>query len=146
MFKNIFRLTALGFLWNRYRLMIVSTLMLFLYFWVVAALHADFVEFSHLDNETEHLGTSFLLKWLAFILGFAVYITINSRDRKFKSAGSVQPEPKAKPEPIGQPEPIGSPNGSDIDPFDGIRNKEKLRSAADFVMESNKAVKRKTQK
>ena len=145
MFKNIFRLTALGFLWNRYRLMIVSTSVLFLYFWVVSALHSDFVEFTHLDNDTEHLGMSFLVKWLAFILGFALYITINSRDRKSRQAKTQgKSGTNNQSDQLHSDYPEQQSGDGEKDPFDVIRNKDKLRSTADFVVENNKAVKRKT--
>ncbi|MGB2359747.1 MAG: hypothetical protein ACPH64_05855, partial [Porticoccaceae bacterium] len=81
MIKNLFRLTVLSYVWTRYKFVITSTLLLFAYFWLVGEVHKDFVEFIGLNNDTEHLGVSFLVKWLALMLGVLVYFALNRRRR-----------------------------------------------------------------
>ena len=123
MIKNLFRLTVLSYVWTRYKFVITSTLLLFAYFWLVGEVHKDFVEFIGLNNDTEHLGVSFLVKWLALMLGVLVYFALNRR-RRGSSATDSRPTQTA-------------PETSE-DPFEAIRTKDKLKSAADFVVERKK--------
>jgi len=121
MLKNIVRLSALGFIWARYKTVIISTCALFGYFWLVASLHRDYLEFAHLNDDISNIGLSFILKWLAFIVGVIIYLMFNGRNR--------QPKPVAidpTPTPAEQ---------ENKDPFDNIRHKDKLRSAADLVID-----------
>ena len=127
MIKNIFRLTALGYIWNRYKTAIISTAALFAHFWLVGAMHEDFVAFIGLNNYTEHLGLSFLVKWVAFILGFVVYLAVNGRK------GKIKPVDGSSGDSSGL---VAAKDGQD--PFDTIRKKDKLRSAADFVVGKKK--------
>jgi hypothetical protein len=123
MIKNLFRLTVLSYVWARYKFVITSTLLLFAYFWLVAEVHEDFVEFIGLNNDTQYLGVSFLVKWLALILGTLVYFALNGRRRR---ASAIARKPsQAEPETAE-------------DPFESIRQKDRLRSAADFVVERKK--------
>ena len=123
MIKNLFRLTVLSYVWTRYKFLISSTLLLFAYFWLVGEVHEDFVEFIGLNNDTQHLGVSFLVKWLALILGALLYIALNSRRRG--STASTRKSTGAEPK-------------TSEDPFESIRKKDKLKSAADFVVERKK--------
>lgn len=121
MLKNIVRLSALGFIWARYKTVIISTCALFGYFWLVANVHRDYLEFAHLNGDISYIGLSFILKWLAFIVGVIIYLMFNGRNR--------QPKPLAidpAPTPAQQ---------ENKDPFDNIRHKDKLRSAADLVID-----------
>ena len=121
MLKNIVRLSALGFIWARYKTVIIAACALFGYFWLVASLHRDYLEFAHLNDDISNIGLSFILKWLAFIVGVIIYLMFNGRNR--------QPKPVAidpTPTPAEQ---------ENKDPFDNIRHKDKLRSAADLVID-----------
>ncbi|MGB2465446.1 MAG: hypothetical protein ACPH96_02170 [Porticoccaceae bacterium] len=123
MIKNLFRLTVLSYVWTRYKFVITSTLLLFAYFWLVGEVHKDFVEFIGLNNDTEHLGVSFLVKWLALMLGVLVYFALNRRRRGSSATDSRLTQT--------------APETSE-DPFEAIRKKDKLKSAADFVVERKK--------
>jgi|TARA_B110000908_G_C9869531_1_gene277699 hypothetical protein len=122
MMKGILRLTALSFIWTRYKTGIVSTAILFLYFWLVGELHQDFVEFAALNDDAKYLGVSFLVKWLGFVLGVVVYFLLSGRYRNQRRGGASSPDLCDQP---------------GDDPFDAIRKKENLRSAADFVVDKD---------
>ena len=87
MFNNLLRLTFVSYIWKRYRRLIVSTLLLFAYYWLVGKLHGDYILYSELtakdatENATPssqaHLGYSFIIKWLALILGGVIYCISN---------------------------------------------------------------------
>ncbi len=135
MIKNLFRITVLGFIWKRYKIVIVSTIALFIYFWLVGMLHEDFVSYSDLNDDKQYVGLSFIIKWFAFVAGFIVYIALNSRhlnrEVKPKNNSSVLSERLEGVSYGGKP-------SEHEDPFDAIRKKGKLRSKADFIIEKNK--------
>ncbi|MBT5031135.1 MAG: hypothetical protein HOM55_02440 [Proteobacteria bacterium] len=145
MIKNLFRITLINFIWKRYAAIIVTTLCLFIYFWLVGKLHADFVAYSELNNDKEYLGLSFVIKWAAFLVGVIVYLLINTRFRNPKNFqdtseagffGTLKTSQNNKTAELpARKNDIGS---TAIDPFENIRKKQKLRSMADFIIEENK--------
>lgn len=131
MFKNLLHLTLLTLLWKRYKRLIISTLILFVYFWLVGKLHEDYVDYVELNENQQFLALSFLLKWLAFTFGAVIYLLLNvliirgnrptSAQTGAADSSSTDSKPKAK----------------DADPFAQIRQRKKLRSRADFLIEKH---------
>lgn len=141
MFKNLFRLTVIGYLWKRYKAFIVSTLLLLLYFWVVGQVHDDYVSYANLNADKEFIGLSFIVKWIAFAVGCLVYFILNTW---YFSIGKPQDDLKKEPFRLfrqneAHQQSTGLENSvNEIDPFDTIRKKTKLRSKADLIIEKNK--------
>ena len=94
MFKQIFRLTFATFIWKQYKRIIVSTLLLFAYLWLVGSIHSDFLSYAELQTDQTMAGRSFLLKWAALVSGVVLYLAYNfirSAKRKAKdSSGSAE--------------------------------------------------------
>ena len=134
MLKNLIQLTLLSVVWKRYRSMILSTLLLLGYFYLVALVHEDYLSYSALNDNQQYLGFSFILKWLAFIIGLAVYLLYNFGFllRKRPNAG----HPATPTQSASTPEP--SSQAGKTDPFERIRRRDKLRSRADFIIEHNR--------
>ena len=129
MLKNLVQLTLVGVVWRRYKNVIVSTLILFVYFWLIGKLHQDYVNYSELNKDHAYLAFSFIIKWCAFILGMVIYLLFNSffpRSKKPVQTISIKGQEIA-PEQRTLP-----------DPFADIRQREKLRSRADFIIEKHK--------
>ena len=139
MINNFLRLTLITYIWRKYKILIISTLLLLSYFWVVGKLHDDFIALSQLKKETQNLGLSFLLKWLAFLIGVIIYVFTNTwlkkphtRDGRnfFKSNPSNH-----------QSNSSGSGKAllrqPSQDPFSLIRQRKKLRSEGDFIIEKS---------
>ena len=130
MLKNLVQLTLLSVVWKRYKSLIVSTLLLFVYFWLIGKLHQDFVNYSELNKDHAYLAFSFIIKWSAIILGVVIYLLYNSlfpRPKKSVRAVAVK-ENKTAPDQRVSP-----------DPFAEIRRRKKLRSRADFIIEKHKS-------
>jgi hypothetical protein len=129
MLKNILHLTLLGVLWKRYKSIIISTMLLFVYFWLVSKLHQDYVSYSELNKDHEFLALSFFIKWCAFFIGVVIYLFFNS----------FYPR-AAKPDrsKVDQVKKEAAEKPTTPDPFNEIRQKPRLRSRADFVIEKNK--------
>ena len=133
MFNKLLKITVIGFIWSRYGTMILSAIVLFAWFWVVGLVHEDYLSYLTLQGEGASAGWSFLLKWLAFLVGVICYWWFNSYARKKfdkKEKGSLA-EPSNTQAAVEAD--LGSPNSKD--PFDKIRRKEKLRSKADLVID-----------
>lgn len=133
MFKQLFRLTVVTYVWKRYKAIIVSTVILFVFFWLVGQLHQDYLSYGNLNKDTQHIGLSFVIKWVAFIVGFIIYVFFNSWHAKRASQSSNLPQDSVSTAPLaGDTSNLGV---KDNDPFDEIRKKDKLRSKADMVIE-----------
>ena len=128
MFKQVFRLTFVTFIWKQYKRVIVSTALLFAFLWFVGFAHSEYLDYATREG-VENVGSSFFIKWIALILGVATYflfhyLTPSRKDLKNnKNKESIIVMPLADGEP---------------DPFDQIRNKEKLRTRAEIVIDENK--------
>ena len=141
MFNKLLNVTLVGFLVNRYGAMIVSTLVLFGYFWVVGLIHRDYLDYLELQGSSQGVGLSFVIKWLAFIVGISLYWLFNSyirkkADRKRNKQSSSSLKAAGLPADKSAKNTRASGEAELYDPFDEIRQKEKLRSRADFVIES----------
>lgn len=138
MFNKLLKITVIGFIWTRYGRVIASTLMLFAYFWVVSLVHQDYLDYLKLQANAGGAGLSFILKWLAFIAGIVAFWIFNNRSwRKSvrqSNEGSTFP---VKPNASKLPSKKGGNSNVDVDPFESIRRKDKLRSRADLIIEKN---------
>ena len=150
MFNKLLNVTLVGFLVNRYGAMIVSTLVLFAYFWVVGLIHRDYLDYLELQGGSQGVGLSFVFKWLAFIVGIILYWLFNSyvrkkadRKRNTQSSSSLKAAGlRANKSAVNTQ---ASADTEADDPFAEIRQKEKLRSRADIVIESKLPVTSKKQ-
>lgn len=126
MFKQVFRLTFVTFIWKHYKRLIVSTVLLFAYLWFVGYAHAEYLQYANQDQSIS-VGQSFFIKWAALILGVGVYLLFH-----FLAPSRKQKKESDKPIEVHEPKP-GEP-----DPFDAIREKDSLRSRAEIVLEKDK--------
>jgi hypothetical protein len=129
MLRNLVQLTLLSVFWRRYKSIILSTFVLFLYLWLIGKLHQDYVDYSELNNDHEYLALSFVIKWCAFILGIMIYLLLNSLFPRSK---------KLVPTVAKKNQKTGSDQHAVVDPFAEIRQRKKLRSRADFIIEKHK--------
>lgn len=122
MFKQVFRLTFVTFIWTRYKRLIISTTFLFAYLWFVGFAHAEYLNYAS-KQALDDVGHSFFIKWIALAIGIGCYFLFH-----FLSPSDKQ----AKQNPATTPQP------GEADPFDAIRQKEKLRSRAEIIIDDNK--------
>lgn len=138
MFKQLFKLTVVSVIWKRYKAAIVSTLALFIYYWLVEKLHQDYLQYLSLQQTDTNLGSSFLLKWLMLGLGLGLYLLYNFwRKRPGKTPlphVDIKQKKKTRKQAPGNEAELDKGN----DPFANIRQRKSLRSKADFVIEQKK--------
>ena len=130
MFKQIFRLAFITVIWKQYKGIIVSTLVLFIYLWLVGSVHADYMSYAETQSDEALVGSSFLYKWAALLSGVIIYIVYNF----FRGSNSKNEE-----KPVTQkktPSKLILTGKLDADdPFAEIRNKEKLRTRAEILVD-----------
>jgi len=132
-FKQVFRIAFVTLIWKQYKAVIVSTLLLFGYLFLVSSVHGDYLTHTELQKDTSGSGLSFLYKWLAFAVGTGAYFLFHylrgrAKSRADKPTGAVL---KAKSKNSNKSSKQVS-NDQD-DPFSAIRQRKKLRSKADFL-------------
>lgn len=135
MFKQLFRLTVVTYVWKRYKAIIISTVILFVFFWLVNQLHQDYLSYGNLNENKEYIGLSFVIKWLAFSVGCIVYLLFNSWRKWQKKPAKDLPQEKLSKADLT--ERSADDQTSYHDPFDEIRKRNKLRSKADFIIEKH---------
>lgn len=129
-FKQVFRVAFVTFIWKQYKHLIVSTLLLFVYLFLVSNIHADFLTHTVLKEDKSGSGLSFVYKWLAFAFGIGAYFLYHSIRARVKSKSKTNAQKLAEKNPAASSKVII--NDPD-DPFAQIRQRKKLRSRADFI-------------
>lgn len=133
-FKQVFRLAFITFIWKQYKAWIVSTIILLTYLFVIGQIHADLLQIWELNKDTSHTSVSLLYKWAAYISGISIYGCYHLFRRKtppkdLKKAAKEE-QKQLKKELSSLP--------SDEDPFNEIRHRNKLRSRTDFLLDKEK--------
>jgi len=126
MFKQVFRVAFVALIWKQYKGVIISTLLLFAYLFLVSMLHEDYL--NHLDRQEQNSssGLSFVYKWLAYAFGIAVYFLFHWwRSRPETKTNTMQTKKSASKK--------NELENSEDDPFADIRKRKNLRSRADFI-------------
>jgi len=131
MFKQIFRLTFVTFIWKRYKRVIVSTALLLLFFWLVNFAHAEYLAFAQYNDQGQNIGLSFIAKWMSLVIGAIIYL-IYSFWVPVKIDGETINDKKTKKQQVDLSIDPNAP-----DPFEAIRQKDKLRTRAEMAIEKN---------
>jgi hypothetical protein len=128
-FKQIFRVAFIALVWKQYKQIIVSSLGLFGFLYLVGSLHADFLQHAELNADSSNVGLSFVYKWTALAGGIILYFAYHYfRPRQKDPAKEKQQRIEKE---------LAELHDED-DPFASIRARKKLRSRADFLMDKNK--------
>jgi hypothetical protein len=133
MFKQIFRLTFVTFVWKQYKQIIVSTLLLFGFLWLAGSIHEDYLNYADQLNDQALASQSFIYKWIALCAGVLIYLAYHFfriRVRNSKTGAG-----KNKAQAKGQSSSNTSMPLDDNDPFAEIRIKKKLRSRAEMMID-----------
>lgn len=156
--NKLINIVLSGLLWRRYKFMIVSLIILIACIFIVGQIHDDYLAYAQTSGEAVSVGASFIVKWLIWIVGFALFIFANhlanrrkekqavndtanksllgilgQKFAKVKTGGDeVSVKPKAKPKAL-------ETSDSKVDPFDALRSKDKLRSYADLLIDKHES-------
>lgn len=123
-FKQVFRVAFVALIWKQYKAAIISTALLVVYLLLVKNIHADILLAKTQSAAATNIGLSIAYKWLAYAVGVASYLG-------FHIFRSIKPSPQTLKDKAKQAN-ITALDDSD-DPFSAIREREHLRSRADFL-------------
>ena len=124
-FKQVFRVAFIALVWKQYRAVIVSTLLLLAFFFVVSSLHNDYL--AAVGDDAKQI--SFIYKWCAYAAGLIAYFIFHAIRNRIKSKTAKRKEEFAESKKF---------DNNDDDPFAKIRARKTLRSRADFIAEDSK--------
>lgn len=130
MFKQAFRVAFVALIWKQYKAVIVSTLLLFLYLYLVSWIHADYVASAQLQGETKGLGESFIIKWIALAGGVSAYALFHFLYHRVKQLRKEHVQAVTMPK-VKKPAKT-TPAHLKEDPFAEIRERKKLRGRKEF--------------
>ena len=122
MWNNLLKLTLASYIWKRYRRTLIALPLLLLYFWLINLVHQDYLAYSQLNDSQVGVGLSFVVKWILIFIGIFTFIFIHFTNGANRSSADNMQTSK-------------SDLGSDSDAFDAIRQKDKLRSRADVILD-----------
>ncbi len=132
MIKQVLRLTVVAWVWKKYSSLIISTLILFGFFWLVNLIHQDYLTYA--EHQQLPVGSSFIIKWLALTLGSAVYFW----KVRFKTVAAPEESEKPKKQQVRLPSGNDGSKKVNPDAFEELRYKSKLRSKADIIIDKSK--------
>ena len=132
-FKQVFRLAFITFVWKQYKAWIVSTLILLSFIFIVGRFHSDLIQTWQINKDTSLVAKSLIYKWAAYIASVLIYCLYHTfrrkKDPKITEKSRKEQRKKIEKELSELP--------SSEDPFSEIRHRKKLRSRSDFLLDKN---------
>jgi hypothetical protein len=150
MLRPLLKVTFFAWVWQNYRHLIGSTLVLFVAFWLTNKVHQDYLSYLSLKGSDEGVGLSFVIKWLVIFCSIILYFLFNSylskrlnksksgnpRSGWFKKTSNDSETPERRKGKRLQAK-EDSAEDSANDPFANFRGTQKLRSRAEIAIEEN---------
>lgn len=134
MFRFLAKSALAAVIWKRYRRAIVSTLALFIGYFLISLFHGDYVDYAVSAGDTHFLWRSYLLKWVALTGVTVAYYLYNAHGFRRRRTDDLPPPSTGKTRREQAVE--NPPNNSEAaDPFAEIRRKKRLKSRGDIAVE-----------
>lgn len=137
MFRFLAKSALFAVIWTRYRRTIISTLALFVCYFLVSLFHGDYVEYAVSAGDQGFLWRSYLMKWAVLIGVTVIYYLYNTRALIKRETGDVPPSSDKKQRERVVVENIPQ-SGEAVDPFAEIRRKDRLKSRGDIALGSHR--------
>ena len=134
--NNLLKLSVLSYLWRRYKKTIILLPLLLLFFWIVGLAHDDYLAYAELQDNKQWIGVSFIVKWLALLVGVAIFVAAHLRDKAPREAPANIDIDIVDKVPSAEKEELFSQELNDS--FSRIREKDTLNSKADVILKSKK--------
>lgn len=134
MFRFLAKSALVAVIWKRYRRTIISTLALFVSYFLISLLHADYVDYAVGAGDKEFLWRSYLIKWAALLGVTLIYYFYNTRVSMKRGADDLPPPANKNPrKPVAE-----NAGDNEADPFAEIRRKKRLKSRGDVALDGRK--------
>lgn len=159
--NKIINIILSGLLWRQYKFLIASLVLLIVAIFIVGQVHDDYIAYAQTSAQAAQVGWSFVVKWLAWLGAVLLFLVsnhfVNARKEKikaqkpskslktilsfkvFKGADKADSNDTSVLKQNGKSskEPTKETQAGSEDPFAHLRDKEKLRSFADLVIEKH---------
>lgn len=132
MFKPLLRLSILASIWLKFGKQIVFGLLIIIALTILQFISHDINEYLNTTEQTQYLGYVLIAKWcliLAIVVGYLLYIKYS-----LKSKRSAKQQSTAKLTHPKSTE-LKTSTNNEQDPFAHLRDKKKLRSKGDLLIE-----------
>jgi len=135
MLQRLFTWTIIAAIWKRYGRALKLLPVILVGVFIISLVHDDYVRYAEVSNDRSLLHWSFLIKWF-LILAVVVWYwqfaksVISSKKNRAKNNSTFKNESM-----FGKKSDVDVEVDSAPDPFAEIRNKKRLRSKADIVIE-----------
>jgi len=144
MLRPLLKVTFIAWIWQNYRHLLASTLVLFVCFWLINRVHQDYLNYLALKGSDAGVGLSFIIKWAAVVASITLYYFFNAfwgarKSRKSPSKTSTSwfsGTDKHKESPTDMATSSKRDKTDTVpDPFDQFRGNKKLRSRSEITVE-----------
>lgn len=152
--NKLINIVLSGLLWRKYKFLLVSLIVLIAFVFLVGKIHQDYLAYAQTTGGLS-VGWSFAVKWLVWVIGIAVFLGLNHWVNKRKQKKSevedknsalqrilnwknTHPDAKTKAFELSKDK---DATNDQSDPFAALRNKDKLRSYADLIIEKKSGAK-----
>lgn len=134
MFRFLAKSALAAVIWKRYRRIILSTLALFVGYFLISLLHGDYVDYVVTAGDRRFLWGSYVAKWAALTVITLVYYLYAVRVLARRPGDDPPPATQRRASPPEGGNVLQS--GGEADPFAGIRRKKTLESRGDVLLKS----------
>jgi hypothetical protein len=150
MFQHVVRWTFFITIWKKYKGQLLTTFAYLIGLLLISMVHKDYLDYVAVANEGKaFVSTSFLIKWVAYILLTGIYFWLFGRFSKpavkahedlgfLKKFAAKKQNRNQNHKDFSVDAGTAETSQSAPDPFANIRKKEKLRSEADLIIEQHK--------
>lgn len=127
---------AATYIWKRYKKIILSTLALFVGYFLINSIHNDYLDYQTRSGNNAQLLFSYAIKWflLSLVTGLYYYLNIH-KSLSFNPENKTKNTHKANTQAQSTSTHSSSTSAEQPDPFAHIRKKQNLRSRADIEMD-----------
>ena len=127
-FKQVFRLAFITFVWKQYKAWIVSTLIFLSFIFIVGRFHSDLIQTWQINKDTSLVAKSLIYKWAAYIASVLIYCLYHTfrrkKDPKITEKSRQEQRKKIENELSELP--------SSEDPFNEIRHRKSCAAEVTF--------------
>nr|WP_136252116.1 hypothetical protein [Ningiella ruwaisensis] len=150
--NKIINIILSGLLWRKYKFLLVSLIALIVFVLIVGQVHQDYLAYAA-QSDNASVGWSFILKWLVWIIAIFAFFLLNNWYNKRKQSQADKSDKNSALARIlsfkkqtNENERESRVKAGDLtdkntaeksDPFAHLRQKDKLRSYADLIIEKH---------
>lgn len=135
MFKPLLRLSILASIWLKFGKQIIFGLLIIIALTILQFISHDINEYLNTTEQTQYLGYVLIAKWcliLAIVASYLLYIKYSLRSKRATKLKQASKQASTKPAALT------NSNTNEQDPFAHLRDKKKLRSKGDLLIEKQK--------